>query len=208
MPASFQLLAAHPALDFVNTLDNRFGATGPKELLGEYADLLAFMQQTALLPSSQVAVLAKRERSAQAGKALRSAHELREALAAVLYGAMLKDRPPSTLAAKTLERHFIDAAEHRELVWIHPPEHTADAPRASWRWGRFETSLELPVWALAHAAETLLTSSAMEQVHMCRSDTCRWLFLDSSKNHSRRWCDMRICGNRMKARRFQSRQDA
>ena len=36
--------------------------------------------------------------------------------------------------------------------------------------------------------------------------TCRWLFLDRSKNHSRRWCDMRICGNRSKTRRFYARQ--
>jgi predicted RNA-binding Zn ribbon-like protein len=48
---------------------------------------------------------------------------------------------------------------------------------------------------------SLLTSDAMEHVHACKSETCRWVFLDTSKNHSRRWCDMKICGNRMKARR-------
>jgi predicted RNA-binding Zn ribbon-like protein len=39
----------------------------------------------------------------------------------------------------------------------------------------------------------------------CGDPSCRWLFLDTSKNHTRRWCDMKTCGNRMKARRFQAR---
>lgn len=39
----------------------------------------------------------------------------------------------------------------------------------------------------------------------CRSDTCQWAFLDNARNHSRQWCDMAVCGNRAKARRFRSR---
>jgi len=41
---------------------------------------------------------------------------------------------------------------------------------------------------------------------MCAADDCAWVFLDTSKNHSRRWCDMKACGNRAKARRFNARQ--
>ena len=46
------------------------------------------------------------------------------------------------------------------------------------------------------------------QVGMCAGDRCGWLFVDTSKNHSRRWCDMKICGNRMKARRFKAQHRA
>ena len=60
------------------------------------------------------------------------------------------------------------------------------SPRTAWDWSRFATRLELPVWVLAQSAAYLLTSSAMDHVHQCTSETCRWLFLDSSKNHSRR----------------------
>jgi predicted RNA-binding Zn ribbon-like protein len=44
----------------------------------------------------------------------------------------------------------------------------------------------------------------MRLLRVCEKPDCRWLFLDTSKNHSRRWCDMKICGNRMKARRFKA----
>ncbi|HEV2391667.1 MAG TPA: CGNR zinc finger domain-containing protein [Verrucomicrobiae bacterium] len=42
-------------------------------------------------------------------------------------------------------------------------------------------------------------------MRLCQGDTCGWLFVDSSKNHSRRWCDMRDCGNRAKARRHRAK---
>ena len=64
------------------------------------------------------------------------------------------------------------------------------------------------MWLLAQSAAELLTSASMEQVRACDADTCRWLFLDTSRNHTRRWCDMKVCGNRMKARRFQARHEA
>jgi predicted RNA-binding Zn ribbon-like protein len=59
---------------------------------------------------------------------------------------------------------------------------------------------------LAQAACDLMTSGMLDRLRACGSETCRWLFLDTSKNHTRRWCDMKICGNRMKARRFHARR--
>jgi predicted RNA-binding Zn ribbon-like protein len=61
---------------------------------------------------------------------------------------------------------------------------------------------------LAQAASELMASTALDRLRACGSETCRWLFLDTSKNHTRRWCDMKICGNRMKARRFSARRRA
>jgi predicted RNA-binding Zn ribbon-like protein len=209
MSTTYQILAGHPALDFVNTLDNRFSEEGPRELLNSYADLLSFSRQAGLLEAKQVDALAAREESvkSQSAKtigALRSARELREGLATTLYTALNEPRQPPSLDMKTLQRHFLRADEHRELVWSVDGD---EAPRAQWQWGPFASELELPVWALARSAAALLTSTAMEHVRMCGSETCRWLFYDTSKNHSRRWCDMKVCGNRMKARRFQKRRD-
>jgi predicted RNA-binding Zn ribbon-like protein len=48
----------------------------------------------------------------------------------------------------------------------------------------------------------------MSMLRECGNPECRWLFLDTSKNHTRRWCDMKICGNRMKARRFKAQHRA
>jgi predicted RNA-binding Zn ribbon-like protein len=207
MSTPYQLLGGHPALDFVNTLDNRFSEAGPRELMNSYADLLDFSRQTALLDRGQVAALADREASTQAQSAkaagvLRLARELREALASLFYSALDESRQPRRPDMASLQRHFRRADEHRELVWAGAGD---QAPRAHWQWGSFATELELPVWAIAQSAESLLTSPAMEHVRMCGSETCRWLFCDTSKNHSRRWCDMKLCGNRMKARRFQKR---
>lgn len=41
----------------------------------------------------------------------------------------------------------------------------------------------------------------------CRSETCRWAFYDTTKNHSKTWCSMRVCGNRAKARSYRERHD-
>jgi predicted RNA-binding Zn ribbon-like protein len=206
MLAPFQLFGDHPALDLVNTLDDRFLVKGPVERLGSYEDLLAFTRQSALLDSRRIAAPSRQGRASGKDQILRDAWELRESLAAVLYAALGAARKPSSQVIKTLERHFLNAVKHQQLIWHRQPARSGALSHATWGWGRFGTSLELPVWVLAQSAASLLTSSAMDHVHMCASETCRWLFLDSSKNHSRRWCNMKLCGNRMKVRRFQARQ--
>ena len=64
------------------------------------------------------------------------------------------------------------------------------------------------LWRLAVDASDLLTSTDLDRVRECSGDTCSWLFLDRSRNRSRRWCDMADCGNRAKARRHYSRLKA
>jgi predicted RNA-binding Zn ribbon-like protein len=211
MLRTFQLIAGHPVLDFVNTLDYRFRDAGPIELLTSYADLLGFARQSGLASEPQGAALQGPSHTPAAAKALRSARELREALATWFYSADDGNRARLT-AVKTLERHFLDADRHRELAEVRDPQPCAAAsrgssnsPRVAWTWGRFENQPRLPVWLIARAAAGLLASRDTDRIHRCESATCRWLFLDMSRNHSRRWCDMKLCGNRMKARRFQRR---
>jgi predicted RNA-binding Zn ribbon-like protein len=194
----FDLCGGHPALDLVNSLDNRFRTDGPNEMLVSYADLLRFLEDSGVLSRPQVRALNKTVAPEAAAQALQSAHELREATAAVLYGS-LDGQHPRQKDVSVLERYFLDAARHREL---------ALSPRAglAWVWGRYEIEPNLPVWALAETVSDILLSPAMASVRTCAADTCRWLFLDTSKNHTRRWCNMKVCGNRMKARRFQARR--
>src|SRR5207249_84080 len=61
---------------------------------------------------------------------------------------------------------------------------------------------------IVRSAVDLLTSGERDRVKECASATCEWVFLDRSKNHSRRWCDMSDCGNRAKARRFHAKRQA
>lgn len=202
--APFDLCGGHPALDFVNSLNNRFREGGPTELLTDYADLLRFAQQTGLLDSRQVRRLVGRADPGAAVRTLRSAREMREAMAAALY-ASVDGRAPLATDVRTLERYFHGAGAHRELRWTQPGNE--GQPGLEWDWGRFETNAELPLWILSQSASQLMMSDAMPRIRACGVETCRWLFLDTSKNHTRRWCNMKVCGNRMKARRFQARHE-
>ena len=57
---------------------------------------------------------------------------------------------------------------------------------------------------LAAAAEAMADGS-WQRLKACRSDTCRWAFVDNARNRSRQWCSMSVCGNRQKARTFRQR---
>jgi predicted RNA-binding Zn ribbon-like protein len=198
---AFHLCAGHPVLDLVNTLDNRFRPDGPTELLPDYEALLGFMEQSGLLGGTQVRALTRRATKAEAERAIDSARELREAAANTFYAAAEGTAaPPADL--RKLVLHFQSARQRQELVW----SPSADGSKFVWEWGSSQTEADLPVWILSLQTSALLTSNAMSRLRACGSDTCRWLFLDTSKNHTRRWCDMKVCGNRMKARRFQARR--
>ncbi len=198
VPKPFKLHAGHPALELVNTLDLRF-SPNPEELLPSYGDLLRLAAQLRLITAEQARKLARTVDEKNARRILASTVELREALSAVLYAWMDGGKPPAG-QVKILERHFQEAALHRSL--------RADKSQLKWSWAPTEQQAEIPLWKLAQAASDLLVSSDAELVKDCGDPTCRWLFLDLSKNHTRRWCDMKTCGNRMKARRFQARLQA
>ena len=191
----FKLFAGHPALELVNTLDFRFSAN-PRDLLTTYADLLRFAVQLRLLPVEQARKLGRTVRAHDGQRVLASAVELREALATILYPWVDGDKPAHG-QVEILEKHFHAAGLRRSLG--------SGDERLVWSWSGFEQHAELPLWKLAQSASDLLVSEDAKRVKGCGDPTCRWLFLDLSKNHTRRWCDMKTCGNRMKARRHQAR---
>ena len=194
-PEPFKLHAGHPALELVNTLDLRFSANA-KELIPAYSDLLRLTAQLRLLTADQARKLTRTIDTKDAQRVLASTVELREALAAVLYGRIDGCKPPAA-QVETLEKHFHAAALHRRLL--------AGNSHLVWTWSGAEQQAEIPLWKLAQAASDLLVSRDAQRIKDCGDPTCRWLFLDLSKNHTRRWCDMKTCGNRMKARRYQAR---
>jgi len=198
IPKRFELVAGHVALDLVNTLDNRFNEAGSDELLASYDDLLRFASQSGLLPERQAKKL-KRLGASEAERAgvLYKVKNLRETLAAIAY-AQLDGKDLAGSALVTIEDYFKQASLHRHL--------TADQLRPVWSWRSLDCQVEAPVWLLAQATVDFLLSEEYSQLRCCASETCRWLFLDASKNRTRRWCDMKVCGNRMKARRFYARK--
>jgi len=194
-PEPFKLYAGHPALELVNTLDLRFSAQ-TVDLIPTYKDLLRLTAQLQLLTVEQARKLGRTVSEEDAQRVVASTVELREALAAVLYGRIDGGKPPAA-QIKILEQQFHAAGLHRRLL--------AGESHLEWSWSGVERQAEIPLWMLAQAASDLLVSSDAELVKDCGDPTCCWLFLDVSKNHTRRWCDMKTCGNRMKARRHHAR---
>ena len=185
-------------LDFVNTLDDRF-TDHPKELLATYRDLARFAEDAGVLPQQQADHLcAQSEKSFQAAqRALKSAIQLREALSQIFY-ARANVRPVPKAALVVLNGYVQQAAQHAALVPHN--EHF------EWQFDFSHNNLDAPLWSIARSAADLLASDQLPFVRACASSTCEWLFLDESKNHRRRWCDMTKCGNRAKVRSFYKRK--
>jgi len=183
-------------IDFVNTLDDRH--IKPKELLGTYDDFLRFGEDAALLEASPGERLSKRSHTEpdRAQDALRRARELRESIHDVFWAIIEKRRVPSEALAK-LNREIQVSAEHLCLA---PSD------------GRFHwcfddlSDFDALRWKIARTAGDLLASDQLPFVRACSSKDCEWFFLDTSKNHHRRWCDMKRCGNRAKVRRFYAKK--
>ena len=74
-----------------------------------------------------------------------------------------------------------------------------------WAWDGASDALDRMLWPIVWSAVELLKSDELAHVRECANDQCSWLFLDLSRNHSRRWCDMQSCGNLVKARRHYAR---
>lgn len=175
-----ELVANALVLDFVNTVNRR---PDPERDLLATADGLHTWVRAALPEAEPADVDAA---------LLRAAADLREAAHAV-FSAIVDGRPvPAAAADRLLAVHSEGVANARldlgddraRLVW------SSGAPRAM-------------LWAVAHSAVELLTSGPLQRLGACPS--CGWLFLDTSRNRTRRWCSMATCGAREKARRYYRR---
>ena len=200
----FQLVASNLCLDFINTLDDRCDPEREQELLTSYADLLAFLRQSRALPENVLRRLAHRNPndSPAAEKILQRARQVREALYRIFAAVVEKHNPPAddldeiSSEWRRVSKHFHlrRTTKGFEWQWIADDENATAGDRI--------------LWPVLRTALDLLTSSDLHRVRTCESETCQWLFLDTSRNHSRRWCDMKVCGNRSKAWRFYQRQRA
>lgn len=178
----------HPlCLDFTNTVSYRTAANRTDNLQ-KPEDLVAWFRERGLdLPSHGTAG----ER--QLARALR----LREAVYAIASG-LAAGGEPSDADLRVLTAELRDALLHLEL-----------APAGvglEWRIEGARPSVEKGLWLVALSAARIFASEDSMRVRVCRSEGCGWLFVDLSKNRSRKWCSMSDCGNVEKARRHYSRK--
>ena len=185
-------------LDFTHTLDGRYD-TPSRELLNNFGDLVSWGRYVHILKDDEARSLREEATShpLEASAALERAIVLREAMYR-LFLAIAEDMSPREADLDILNAALAEALSHARIV---PTDHGF-----VWDWAGGEVELNSMLWQVARSAADLLTAEELDAVRACASEDCRWLFLDTSKNRSRRWCDMKTCGNRSKARRHYVRK--
>jgi len=188
------LLGERLCLDFVNTVGWR-GRNDAKDFFDTYTDLLIWSRYVNILKAKDFDMLNQRAKKYpdEAKKVLKGAIALREALYA-LFSARSEGITLPKNALTTFNNFLSQAMSHSQIIQKDKGfEWSTDGDRNSLDW------ILNPV--IQSAAE-LLISVDIGKVKLCGDIECGWIFLDSSRNQSRRWCDMKDCGNRAKARRF------
>lgn len=195
----FDFVGGDFCLDFCNTLGCKRGGR-TREYLSSYVDFLSWCLQAGLLEPRQAEALARRasRKRREAGLVLAQAVGVREALYR-LFAAVVENRSTPSADLNTLNSELAIT-----LGRLRVSPHGKNS--FDWSWAQ-DHALDQPLGPVVRSAAYLLTDHArLSHLRRCQGDNCGWLFLDSSKNHSRRWCDMRDCGNRAKVRRHRLKQ--
>ncbi|SRR5579884_18160 len=194
----FDLSAGCLCLDFANTVSRR-PLDPPLERLHGFADLVTWSRLAGLLDAAEAEVLLAEaaRRPAEAEAVHVRAIALREAIFRIV-SATASGQVPAEVDVATLNDELRRALAHVRLV--------PSAGRFEWGWEPDERALDRLLWPIARSAAEVLTGADVDNLRVCEGRTCRWLFLDTTRNHSRRWCDMKTCGNRAKVRRHYERR--
>jgi predicted RNA-binding Zn ribbon-like protein len=194
-------IGGHVVLDFVNTVGG-LPSTADDDAIATYEQLLLWSELSETITSEHARRLEKRARRsrAQADEALRDAHALRRDLYALLDG-LRTGSDTVDRDWKVVRPRLVSAMEHASP--------SVDGQSVRWSWAH-DADLAAPLHPIALAAGELMTSEDLALVRRC--GRCRFLFLDRSRNHSRRWCNMRTCGfadkvERQLERRHAARED-
>ena len=185
-------------LDFSNSGQGIRGSR-QEEWIPTFADLIDWLEAAGALDKSQAGKLrAAGTGSPQAAQQLFArAIEFREALARVLL-ARTEGRAPAGDDLRAIDAQYARTAPFARL---------ASTPEGfAWSLDAAVSALDAALRPIVESAVGLLTSSRLERVRRCGNSTCYWLFLDETKNCSRRWCEMASCGNLMKVRRHRAKQ--
>ncbi|MDA4129033.1 MAG: ABATE domain-containing protein [Thaumarchaeota archaeon] len=185
-------------LEFANTVSWHSSDT-PKEKLTEYSELVSWGIRVGLIGDSEGAALFQESRRdlSRAARVHRRAIALREAIYRI-FRDVSDGRRPSSTDIDILNEAVSEAYGVLRIV--------GNESGFTWTMAG-EKGLDVLLWPVAKSAADLLTRGELGRVRRCANDVegCGWLFIDTTKNGNRRWCDMSDCGNRAKARRYYQR---
>lgn len=193
---SLSLIAEAVALDFANTSSGR-GGPGRLDHLREPEHVVAWAEHVGIVDEATATRIRKRLRDRSFATLLADALALREAIyrAAVAISSGEAPIPEDLALMKFACARAIGAADL--------------APRSGgfrWTWPVDPPVPETVLGPVALSAAGLLREVDLSRLKQCGGEHCGWLFFDLTKNNSRRWCDMSVCGNRSKARRHRQRR--
>jgi predicted RNA-binding Zn ribbon-like protein len=186
-----------PCLDLANTEAYR-GTSHEADLLHSYEMLVAWSLVAGALQPAEAGQLlqAAAEAPDVAAEQLARIRELRQAIYVVMQSVAQRAEPP-VAALATLNAFLAESQVHGQIVRSNGDFEVRFRP---------EDDMALPIWRLTDSAARLLLSPDRENVRECPGHDCGWLFLDTTKNHSRRWCDSADCGNKARVRAFAQRK--
>ena len=190
----FEWRGVHPALDFVNTLDER-PSDQPIENLATYRDLARFTELAGLLEPRMARPLQRLHDPASihiVKRARRLREHLHDLLAATTSGHQARQTDLDALSTAIQAAHAARALVASRSTGL-----------VEYRW-RLPRTSEIPLHACSLAIEALLVGAERKRIRKCGAADCDVYFLDTSKGQRRQWCSMTGCGNREKQRRRRS----
>jgi predicted RNA-binding Zn ribbon-like protein len=189
-------VGGHVSLDYVNTVAWRLGRE-VREDLRSYRDWIRWARHAGLLAPAEVKAATRwaGRHPARADAMLAHVVRLREAVYRVLRAHVDRGRPPegdlALLNEAMGEAYRTMQLRRHESGFVLECECREDSTHALWR--------------VIRSTAALLSSPELRLLRVCEGRDCGWFFLDRSRNRGRRWCAMRDCGNREKARRYYRR---
>ena len=196
----FDLTANCLCLDFANTVDKRSSAQ-PEDKLSGFEALVAFGQQTGIFSRAEARELREPGKTSpeEAARVFRQAVELRELVFRIL-SAVVSGREVPEEDAKALNGALYELNSSMVVMPVRG--------QLEWRTVEKNGRAARLIGKIVRSVVEVLTSEDIERVRKCAADTCWWLFLDRSRSHNRRWCEMRTCGSRQKAKAYYRRKVA
>ena len=191
---TLELVGGALCLDFVNTINSRLNPE--HDYFMHYSGLVRWATKLGILFPAQSNQLQKRanQNAKEAESALLATRTLRELLYRLFSNAAKGSEPNQkdleifvVFHGESISRsQFVKKGNHYATTW------------------KVDQAFDALLWPIIRSAGELLLSEQLSQVKECPG--CGWLFLDTSKNQSRRWCSMNTCGARDKMRRYHKRQ--